>query len=85
MKSVWAGGWLFICLYILALFGGCTAFAGGVTTEWIPPFAIWIGLTFMFKVLNDRFKKVKWPMEFVMWSVLLLVAINLVWLGFMGT
>lgn len=33
-------------------------------------------------VLNNRFYKVKWPMEFLIWSVILLITMDLLWLRF---
>jgi hypothetical protein len=82
-KSAW-GRWLVLAIVILALFGGCSAFSGRVSKEWTPAFLAWIALVVPFKVLNDRFQKVQWPMEFIMWSILLLIAMNLVWLRYSG-
>jgi hypothetical protein len=83
MKPGW-GRWLVLAIVILALFGGCSGFAGKVGKEWTPAFLAWVVLVVLFKVLNDRYGKVQWPMEFIMWSVLLLIALNLVWLRYSG-
>lgn len=85
MKSASWGRWLVLGIVMAALFGGCTAFAGKVTGEWTPAYLIWAAIVAPMKALNDRFKKVKWPMEFIMWSVLLLIALNLVWLRYFGS
>lgn len=34
------------------------------------------------KYLNDRFQKLKWPMEFILWSAILLISVNLAWLRY---
>jgi hypothetical protein len=49
--------------------------------DWGPAFLFWLVLVFVAKVLNDRREKLKWPMDFITWSIIALVAINLVWLG----
>ncbi len=74
--------WLVLGIIILVLFGGCTLLAGRVNGEWTPSFLIWVGLLIPLKLLNDRFQKMKWPMEFVMWAIILLVAVNLLWLRY---
>ena len=81
MKGIRQGGWFFLALFILALFGGCTVMAGNVSRAWTPAFLIWVVLVLPLKILNDRFQKMKWPMEFVTWAVVLLIALNLIWLG----
>jgi hypothetical protein len=78
------GRWLVLGIVMATLFGGCTAFAGKVSGEWTPAYLIWAAIVIPLKALNDRFEKVKWPMEFIMWSVLLLIAVNLVWLRYFG-
>jgi hypothetical protein len=82
MKSPSPGAWLVLGIIILTLFGGCTLLAGGVHGQWTPPFLIWAVLLAPLKLLNDRFQKVKWPMEFVMWSVILLITLSLLWLRY---
>lgn len=84
MKPRRWGRWLVLAGVILTLFGGCTAFAGKVSGEWTPAFLIWVAILVPLKAVNDRVDKVKWPMEFIMWSVLLLIAVNLLWLRFFG-
>jgi hypothetical protein len=83
MKPGW-DRWLVLAIVILALFGGCSAFAGKVSSEWTPAFLVWIALVVPLKALNDRYGKVQWPMEFITWSILLLIALNLVWLRYSG-
>jgi hypothetical protein len=84
MKKAGRGRWLVLAIVILALFGGCSAFAGTVSKEWTPAFMVWIALVVPLKALNDRYGKVQWPMEFITWSILLLIALNLVWLRYSG-
>ncbi len=81
MSAAKSGGWLFLVLYILGLFGGCTLLAGGVNMDWGPAFAFWTVLLVPLKMLNDRLKKMKWPMEFVTWTIVGLITMNLIWLG----
>ncbi len=73
--------WIFLAVFIAALFGGCTVLAGSVSVSWTPAFIAWVVLLLPLKILNDRFRKMKWPMEFVTWAVVLLIALNLLWLG----
>ncbi len=81
MKGNHQGRWLGLAVFILVMFGGCTVLAGSVGPTWTPPFILWIVLVLPLKFLNDRFQKMKWPMEFITWAVVLLIALNLVWLG----
>lgn len=77
------GGWLFLALLIAALFGGCTLLSARVSGDWWPAFLIWTALVIPLKVVNDRWKRMKWRgMEFLLWSVILLIAVNLLWLRF---
>ncbi len=75
------GRWIALVIFIAVLFGGCTLLAGNVNGTWTPAFIAWVVLLLPLKVLNDRFRKMKWPMEFITWAVILLIALNLVWLG----
>ncbi len=72
--------WLIFLICIVVLFGGCSALAGGVE-QW-PPFLIWIAIVIPLKALNDHYQKFAWPMEFITWSVILLITINLLWLRY---
>ncbi len=78
MSGTWS--WFLLLVVILFLFGGCTALAGDLS-PW-PPFLIWVAVVVPLKALNDRFRKVAWPIEYIFWSVILLIAINLVWLRY---
>ena len=81
MNGARQGGWYFLAVFVLVLFGGCTVLAGSVSAAWTPAFLVWVVLVLPLKILNDRFQKMKWPMEFVTWAVVLLIALNLIWLG----
>jgi hypothetical protein len=73
--------WFVLGAILLVLFGGCTAIAGNLD-HWpasIPAVAALVVL----KILNDRFKFVKWPMEFVLLSGVVLILFNLVRLYFL--
>ena len=72
--------WVLFVISVLALFGGCSAMEGGVS-HW-QPFLIWLAVVTPMKALNDRFRKVPWPIEFILWSVILLITVNLLWLRY---
>ena len=72
--------WVLFVICILGVFGGCSAMAGGVS-HW-SPFLIWLAVVAPMKALNDRFRKVPRPIEFILWSIILLITINLLWLRY---
>ena len=72
--------WIVFLICIVALIGGCSALAGG-GEPW-PPCLIWVAIVAPLKALNDRYRKFAWPMEFIAWSVILLITINLLWLRY---
>ena len=72
--------WIVFLICIVALVGGCTALAGG-GEPWLPCL-IWVAIVAPLKALNDRYRKFVWPMEFIAWSVILLITINLLWLRY---
>ncbi len=72
--------WILLFVVVLCLFGGCTALAGDMST-W-PPFLVWVAIVVPLKALNDRFRKVAWPIEYIFWSAILLITINLIWLRY---
>ena len=72
--------WVLFFICVLGLFGGCSAMEGGIG-HWLP-FLIWLAVVAPMKALNDRFRKVPWPVEFILWSVILLITINLLWLRY---
>ena len=41
-----------------------------------------LGIMIVGKYANDRFHVVKWPMEFILWSAVILIFLNLVYLYF---
>jgi hypothetical protein len=72
--------WLLFVLIAAALLGGCTLMAGDV--EHWPASAPALALMVAGKLANDRWKVVSWPMEFLMWSAVVLITSNLVYLHF---
>jgi hypothetical protein len=62
------------------LLGGCSALAGGVQ-HW-PASLVAVAAMVVGKVVNDRSRLVKWPMEFLLLSAILLIVANLVQLYF---
>lgn len=76
------GRWLALAVLVLLLFGSCRLLAGRVSAEWGPAFLIWVVLLIPLKLINDRYRKMKWPMEFITWAVILLFTVNMLWLRF---
>lgn len=72
--------WLVLGLIVLALMGGCTAMAGDL--EHWPASLPALGVMLVGKALNDRYRVMKWPMEFILWSAVILILFNLVHLHF---
>jgi hypothetical protein len=63
------------------LLGSCTAMAGDLS-HWpasVPAVAAILAL----KVANDRFRFLRWPMEFLLGSAVILIVFNLVRLYFL--
>jgi hypothetical protein len=72
--------WALLALICTALLGGCTVMAGDVG-HWpasLPALALMVAG----KGLNDRYRVVKWPMEFLFWAAMVLVFANLIYLYF---
>ncbi|MEX3013971.1 hypothetical protein [Gymnodinialimonas hymeniacidonis] len=72
--------WLVLGLIVIVLMGSCTAMAGNL--EHYPASLPALVVMLVGKVLNDRFKLVKWPMEFILWSAVILILFNLIHLHF---
>jgi len=71
-----------ILLVILAfLLGSCTVMAGNVS-HW-PASLVAVVAIVAGKILNDRFKILKWPMEFLLAAAVTMIIINLVRLYFL--
>lgn len=63
-------------LLILAfLLGSCTVMAGDVS-HW-PASVIAVALIVAMKILNDRVRILRWPMEFLLASAVTLIVVNL--------
>lgn len=74
------GSWILLGVICTVLLGGCTAMAGDVD-HW-PASLPALGVMIAGKLVNDRLKVVRWPMEFVLWSAVILIFFNLVYLHF---
>lgn len=63
-------------IVVALLLGGCAAIEGGAP----PPFTSVLAVAAItgLKFLNDRFKFLAWPMEFVLASAVLMIVFNLV-------
>lgn len=72
--------WFVLAGVCTVLLGGCTAMAGGLS-HW-PASLTALALMVAGKIANDRRPLLKWPMEFVFWSAIGLIACNLVYLHF---
>lgn len=72
--------WLTLLLIMGGLAGGCTAMAGDLS-HW-PATLPAMALIFAGKLVNDRLRLLKWPMEFLFWAAILLIVANLTWLYF---
>ncbi len=72
--------WLILSLIVLLLLGGCSALSGDF--QHYPASIPAVIAMFTGKALNDRWPLVKWPMEFFLWSAVVLIFFNLVYLHF---
>lgn len=72
--------WILLSLIMLVLMGSCTAMAGDF--EHYPASVPVLAGMIAGKILNDRYRIVKWPMEFFVWSAVALIFFNLVYLHF---
>jgi hypothetical protein len=72
--------WAVLAAIYLLLVGACGAMAGGLP-QWPGSLSYAVAMVAA-KLLNDRLHLLKWPMEFVFWSAILFVALNLTLLHF---
>jgi uncharacterized protein (DUF983 family) len=72
--------WVVLSLVMLTMVGSCSAMAGDL--QHYPATLPAIAIMIIGKLLNDRYKFVKWPMEFIFWSAMLLIFANLIFLHF---
>ncbi|RBP18121.1 hypothetical protein DFR50_10163 [Roseiarcus fermentans] len=70
--------WFVLLGIILAMLGGCTAMAGDLQT-W-PASLTAVAIMLVAKIVNDRVRIVKWPMEFLFWSAMTMIVCNLAYL-----
>lgn len=71
-----------VLLFILAfLLGSCTAMAGDVS-HW-PASLVAVILIVLLKFWNDRSRMLAWPMEFILFSAVILIVSNLTRLYFL--
>lgn len=75
-----SGSWFVLACIIVFLLGSCSMLAGGMQ-HW-PASSAAVAAMVVGKTANDRYKLVKWPMEFLMLSAILLIVANLVQLYF---
>jgi hypothetical protein len=72
--------WGVLAALYLLLAGACGAMAGG-PQQW--PSSLVAGVVMVAaKLVNDRHHLLKWPMEFVFWSAIFFVALDLTMLHF---
>ena len=71
--------WIVLALIMLLLLSGCSALAGDF--QHYPASLPAAGLMIAGKALNDRYRVVRWPMEFVLWSAVTLIGLNLAYLS----
>ena len=74
------GSWIVLAIMLLSLLGGCTALAGG-TGHW-PASLLAVVVLIPFKIINDRYKLVKWPMDFLLIAAVTMIVFNLTYLYF---
>ncbi len=72
--------WILLVAICIVLLGSCSLMAGDFE-QW-PASVPALGVMIAGKFANDRFKLVKWPMEFILWSAIVLIFFNLVYLYF---
>lgn len=72
--------WILLSFFMLLLMGSCSAMAGDFAHY--PASLPVLGLMVAGKLVNDRYRIVKWPMEFLVWSAVTLIFFNLVFLHF---
>jgi uncharacterized membrane protein YphA (DoxX/SURF4 family) len=70
--------WMALCLILILLLGGCAAMAGDFS-PW-PACSLAVIAIVAGKIANDRWKIVKWPMEFLFWSAMTMIIVNLIYL-----
>jgi hypothetical protein len=78
MKSL--GSWVTLGIIFAVLFTGCSAMAGGV--DHYPGSFSALVLLAIGKVVNDKTRTLKWPMEFAFWAAILFIACNLTYLHY---
>ena len=73
--------WITLVAMLAFLLGSCTAMAGGVSHY--PASGIAVILILGLKLVNDRLKMLAWPMEFLLFSAVILILANLTRLYFL--
>lgn len=64
-----------LLVIILFLLGSCTVMAGNVS-HW-PASVIAVAVIVAMKIVNDRVQILRWPMEFLLTSAVVMIVINL--------
>lgn len=64
-----------VAIILAFLLGSCTVMAGGVS-HW-PASAIAVALIVIVKIVNDRVQILRWPMEFLLASAVIMIIVNL--------
>lgn len=72
--------WIILVVILGALLSSCTAMEGNVT-HW-PASLVAVVMIVLLKVWNDRSKVLAWPMEFLLFAVVILIVSNLTRLYF---
>lgn len=73
--------WIVLLGMLAFLLGSCTAIAGGVSHY--PASIVAVVLIVGLKLLNDRVGWLNWPMEFLLFSAVILIVANLTRLYFL--
>ncbi|WP_207481891.1 hypothetical protein [Arenibaculum pallidiluteum] len=67
-----------LILIVLFLLGSCTAMAGDFS-HW-PASLPAVLLICVMKIANDRWRILRWPMEFLLGSAVTMIVVSLAWL-----
>lgn len=73
--------WIILVFILLFQLGSCTVMAGG--TEASSAMLVAVVLIVGLKLLNDRYRILGFPMEFLLFSTVIMIVVNLVRLYFL--
>jgi hypothetical protein len=69
-----------LLVWVAFTFSSCTALTGSFAST--VPYLIWVGCMLALFFANRKVEFMAWPIEFMLWTAILLVFVNLLWLRF---